>query len=226
MQTSEHINELATALAKAQGQIRAALKDSINPHFRSRYADLSAVWDACRAELSSNGLSVIQTPTAAEPGHAALTTMLLHSSGQYIHDTAITRLTKDDAQGLGSAITYLRRYSLAAMVGVVADEDDDGNTATNRPAQPQRAEPPAIGTQARPTGDKPLTPNTEAGKRYFDRFEQVVGGRTWKHAATFLNSNAAAPTTVEGWQRVTEATQRKIDEREALFDEIDAVAVK
>lgn len=127
MEHSEQLNELAAALAKAQAAIKPAIKDSTNPHFRSKYADLGAVWAACRDALTSNGLSVVQMPVNHQEGYAALRTMLLHASGQWLATTVSARLTKDDAQGLGSALTYLRRYSLAAVVGVVADEDDDGN---------------------------------------------------------------------------------------------------
>lgn len=132
---SDSIKELATALAKAQATIQPASKNATNPHFRSKYADLGAIWDACRKPLADNGLSVVQMPTDSGDGRVALTTMLLHTSGEYISSTCSTRLQKDDAQGVGSALTYLRRYALAAMVGIVADEDDDGNAAS----QPQRA---------------------------------------------------------------------------------------
>lgn len=136
MQMSEQINELASALAKAQGKIQPAVKDATNLGFKnqqgkpSKYADLAAVWDACRAPLAENGLSVVQLPTTAEPGHIALTSMLLHSSGQYIATTTHMRLMQDTPHGAGSALTYLRRYALAALVGIVADDDDDGNAAS------------------------------------------------------------------------------------------------
>ena len=134
---SEQINELAAALSKAQSAIQPAIKDAENLGFRnaktgkaSRYADLAAVWEACRAPLAANGLSVVQLPTDAESGRAALTSILMHSSGQYISTTVSMRLMQDTPHGTGSALTYLRRYALAALVGVVADEDDDGNAAS------------------------------------------------------------------------------------------------
>ena len=130
---SAQINELATALAKAQAVMRPAAKDSVNPHFKSKYADLASMWDACREALTANSLSVVQMPMDAQlEGYTSLRTLLLHGSGQYLATTVSARLTKDDAQGIGSALTYLRRYALAAMVGIVADEDDDGNTASGR----------------------------------------------------------------------------------------------
>jgi hypothetical protein len=131
MDKSDTIIELAKALAKAQGQIKPAVKDSENPHFRSKYADLSSVWEACRKPLTDNGLSVVQMPVdAPTPGSVALTTLLLHISGEFISSTVSAPLTKQDAQGIGSALTYLRRYALSAIIGVVADDDDDGNAAS------------------------------------------------------------------------------------------------
>jgi hypothetical protein len=126
---SEQINELATALAKAQAKIEGATKDKTNPHFRSSYADLASVWDACRSALTSNGLSVSQTAGASEDGRVRVTTILMHSSGQWLCDDLVMKPVKDDPQGVGSCITYARRYALAAIVGV-APEDDDGNAAS------------------------------------------------------------------------------------------------
>jgi hypothetical protein len=128
MTHSPEIHELAAALAKAQAVIAGAEKVGFNPHFKSKYADLASVWDACRKPLTDHGLSVVQSAAAAE-GQVLVTTMLLHQSGQWIADTLAMRPTKDDPQGVGSCITYARRYALAAMVGV-APEDDDGNAAS------------------------------------------------------------------------------------------------
>lgn len=139
MTRSESINELAAALAKAQAVIVGAIKDSTNPHFKSRYADLASVWDACRKPLTDHGLSVAQTATTDDQ-RVGVTTLLMHASGQWISDTLLMRPTKDDPQGVGSCITYARRYALAAMVGV-APEDDDGNAAS-RPQTTQAAQTP------------------------------------------------------------------------------------
>jgi len=127
MNQSEQLNELAAALSKAQGQIEGAKKDSANPFFKSKYADLASVWEACRKPLADNGLSIIQCPEESENG-IAIETMLLHSSGQWKSSRYSMPVSKVDAQAVGSAITYGRRYALAAMVGV-APEDDDGNAA-------------------------------------------------------------------------------------------------
>ena len=142
MLKSEQINELAAALAKAQGQIEGAKKSSSNPFFKSKYADLAECWNTCREALTANGISVIQMPEEInENGRLNITTMLAHSSGQYISSTLTMTVTKLDPQAIGSAITYGRRYALAAMVGL-AQEDDDGEKAMARPKDKKSAESP------------------------------------------------------------------------------------
>lgn len=132
MLKSEQINELAAALAKAQGQIEGAKKSSSNPFFKSKYADLAECWNTCKEALTANEISVIQMPEEInENGRLNITTMLAHSSGQYISSTLTMTVTKLDPQAIGSAITYGRRYALAAMVGL-AQEDDDGEKAMAR----------------------------------------------------------------------------------------------
>jgi len=131
MQTSDTINELAAALSKAQGQMQTAKKGAENPHFRSKYADLASVWEACRTALTAHGLSVVQSPRMTFNGTTGLVeveTRLLHSSGQWMADTVTVPVSKLDAQGVGSAVTYARRYALAAFASVAPD-DDDGNGA-------------------------------------------------------------------------------------------------
>lgn len=131
MNKSDNIDALAAALSKAQAKIESADKSAANPFFKSRYADLPSVWAACRKALTDNGLSVVQTTDTSENG-LVLETTLLHSSGQWISSLYPINPVKNDPQGLGSAITYGRRYALMALVGVVADDasDDDGNAAS------------------------------------------------------------------------------------------------
>lgn len=127
---SPGLKNLFTAMAKAQAQLETASKGSYNPFFKSKYADLGEVWRACREALTSNGIAVLQFPLHSEDGRVHLETMLCHSSGESISRTFSAPVKDQTAQGYGSAITYLRRFSLAATVGVVADEDDDGATAS------------------------------------------------------------------------------------------------
>ena len=127
---SDSIGALAAALSKAQADITGALKDSSNPFFKSKYADLASCWDACRKQLAANGLSVIQTTQMTEQGLMLVTT-LAHASGEWIAGQ-MPVLTKDNSpQGQGSGITYARRYALAAIVGL-AQIDDDAEAAQGR----------------------------------------------------------------------------------------------
>ena len=131
---SEFVNELAKALCTAQSEIIVAKKDSSNPYFKSRYADLNSVWESCRAILVKNDLSVCQTLDSDANG-SFLCTTLFHSSGQFITGKQKLNPVKDDPQSVGSAITYARRYGLAAIVGIVSDDDDDGESAMGRKSE-------------------------------------------------------------------------------------------
>jgi len=133
MQTSEKIDLVAAAVVKAQSQITHAIKDSTNPHFKSKYADLGSVWDAAKPALVANDLAALQDVVSNERG-MGVRTRLLHKSGQWIEfDPPMIPLEKNNAQGAGSVLTYGRRYSLSAALGVVADIDDDGNAASASP---------------------------------------------------------------------------------------------
>ena len=166
MKHSESIALLAGALAKAQLQIEPASKNATNPHFRSHYADLASIWDACRGPLGANGLSIVQFPCDGEVGRIGLCTIIVHSSGEWMSETITVKALKEDPQFLGGVLTYLRRYSLAAVVGVTATEDDDGNAAStpvnarvaapaSRPYIPPPVSPPAV--NAPPMAHKPVS---------------------------------------------------------------------
>ena len=220
MNRSDQINELAKALAAAQAEIGTASKDGENPHFRSRYATLASVQDACRAALSRHGLSVVQLP-GGEGQRVEMTTVLMHSSGQWISCSGTFIATKGDPQGIGSAITYARRYQLAAIVGVAPDDDDDGNAAS----EPVKQAPPPK-TEAKPA-------------KLHGPLATWLGGFGWPAAerrerAEFLLAHAGASfndcnnPTIGG--RVLAALQQRLAEltvgdmteaqaREALFAE-------
>ena len=136
MQSNE-INELATALSKAQGSFTAIPKGDENPFFKSKYAGLPDVVKFAAPVLSANGLSVSQFIHQNELGEDCLKTYLLHSSGQFIEHSMKLYLGKLDSQGMGSATTYARRYSYMAILGLVADEDDDGNKASGQTPEPK-----------------------------------------------------------------------------------------
>jgi hypothetical protein len=150
MNKSESINELATALSKAQGQMGGAKKDSDNPFFKSKYADLASVVEAIRGPLAEQGLSYVQLPVVTEREEVQIETALLHSSGQWISSVVTVPVAKLDAHGYGSALTYARRYGLQSMVGVPA-MDDDGNAAVSAKPRATEAE---------------MTPSTVPGPRF------------------------------------------------------------
>ena len=128
-------SKIASALVKAQKAFGPALKTSSNPHFRSRYADLSACVEAVIDALNDNGIAMMQRVTPSDNG-VIVETMLIHESGETISNGQLhVPATKHDAQGYGSALTYARRYSLMAACGI-APEDDDGNAASKRPTAP------------------------------------------------------------------------------------------
>jgi hypothetical protein len=127
---SDSIAKLAPALVKAQAEVENATKNATNPHFKSQYADLAEIIRTVKPVFTVNGLAVLQVP-GFEDGHATVESMLIHESGEWIAGVSGAPLQKADPQGVGSAITYLRRYSLAALAGI-AQEDDDGNAATTQ----------------------------------------------------------------------------------------------
>ena len=152
MRTSENINEIATAISSAQAQINPAAYDAANPHFRSRYASLARCMQSCRAALSQNKIAVVQGTTCSDK-YVTVTTMLIHSSGQFISDDITIPIAQNTAQAIGSALTYGRRYGLSALVGIVSDDDDDAELA-----MPHQA------TENNMAGDVKFTPQKETVK--------------------------------------------------------------
>ncbi len=143
MNKSDSIQALAGALAKAQADLKNPAFDSQNPHFRSKYASLAAVRDSVIPILSKHGLSISQLPIC-EDGKAGCETILLHTSGEYLSSTLLLPVEKPTAHGVGSALTYARRYAMMALTGVVGDDDDDGNAAVGK-------QPAALSTPITPT---------------------------------------------------------------------------
>lgn len=138
MKTSESIGKIAPAMLAAQMAISFASKDATNPHFKNKYADLPAVIDAIKEPLNKVGIMFMQAGSPSDDGCLHLTTRLMHESGEWIEDTLVMPLPKQDPQGYGSAMTYARRYALSAITGLYQD-DDDGNAGSgvgNKAAQP------------------------------------------------------------------------------------------
>jgi len=189
MTKSESIAQLAEALSKAQAEMECAKKDADNPFFKSKYADLSSVWAACRGPLTKNGLSVVQMPSA-EGNHIIVHTLLMHSSGEWIASELAMTPTKSDPQGAGSAITYARRYALSAAVGIAPD-DDDGNAASQKPVERttkpepiQRPTSPPVLSREPGEDDEDLTSTLEAAiaQHFIDQGQQVNLAKSFRDA--------------------------------------------
>ena len=151
IKTSESINKIASALIKAQQEIKIAVFDASNPHFKSRYASLGSVVEACKEALNKNKIVFLQGSHADKdlPKMVCVTTRLIHESGEFIEDTIAVPYVQDTPQALGSSLTYARRYGLSALLGIVSDEDDDGNvgSVSAPPEQPKPRKPSKLEKQ-------------------------------------------------------------------------------
>lgn len=146
---SDEIGDLAAALAEAQAELSPATKNAQNPHLKNRYADIAAVYEAIRETLPKHGLAVSQMVLPHE-SKARVRTLLMHKSGQWIASECLMPIDgRGGPQGMGSAITYARRYSLSAIVGVVSEDDDDAEAAQGRQRQ-QYQQAPQQRTQQAP----------------------------------------------------------------------------
>ena len=153
---SESIKEIAAALSKFQGEMIAVKKDATNPFYKSRYATLDIIWETIRKPLSENGLSIAQTMNVIE-GKSVLETTLYHVSGEWISGVQLANPIKEDPQALGSAITYARRYSLAAILGLVSDEDDDAEAAMTKQKPIAKAPEKPVSPPVETPRPKPIT---------------------------------------------------------------------
>ena len=175
---SDDISALAEALSKAQGAILDASKGAENPYFKSKYADLASVRSVIREPMAKNGLSLVQLPKTVDGG-VSVETLLLHSSGQFIKSSLFMPAAKADAHGIGSAITYARRYSIMSIL-CLATEDDDGNAAVD---SVKRAPPAPVAKTVTVTTDSASRGNYDAVKLFDEATEVAKTGseamRTW-----------------------------------------------
>lgn len=192
---SPDITQLAKAMLAVQKQLTPATKDATNPYTRSRYATLNAVMDACKAALLDNGIWLTQITVPSEPGTIALLTKLTHAeTGQFQSAVTILPLPKLDCQGAGSAITYARRYALTAMLGMVTEDDDDGEGAKlpPRPTRPMSSSQSQAQAQPQDSHDLPQiagvtyhNTTTADGRSYVIATGDTRPGRDRLHAAGF-----------------------------------------
>lgn len=225
---SPEIAKIAGALSKAQGAVKAAAKDATNPGFRTTYADLNSVWEACRGALSANELAVIQVPFNSPDGSVGISTMLAHSSGEWFRGSIAVKPMKFDAQGVGSVITYLRRYSLAAMVGVAPGDDDDGEGAAGRgKAQGGDIKGPPTPRQepARPAARPAASIVVPPGSLPIHNADGIVisahpTSQTWMVAAHKLIAEAGGPDAMSA------AWAKNITVFEVMRNQIPTIALK
>jgi hypothetical protein len=176
MKMSESITAIAPALVKAQSLIEGAVKDSSNPAFRSKYADLSSVLAVIRQPMADNDLCVLQSPSRADGG-VEVETLILHKSGEWISQNCFIPITKMDAHGTGSGITYGRRYGLMSIF-CIGTEDDDGNTAAERGPAPKQIASPAPSIVSAQKQLEIRTRAKEAAQKGIDAFREYYKGLT------------------------------------------------
>lgn len=199
---------LAAALVKAQSEMKGAVKDTVNPFFKSKYADLGSVWEACHKALTDNGFSIVQAG-AFHDGHFFLKTTLLHTSGESLSGEYLIKPTKEDPQAYGSAWTYARRYSLASMVGVIS-EDDDG-AAASEPA-PARQSAPAERTTGQAAAQGGSVISEPQGKRLFAM--AMSAGKTKEELAGYLKNTYGISSTRELQRKDYEAACAWAEEKD------------
>jgi hypothetical protein len=204
---SPELNELAAALSAAQAEFGAIPKDSTNPFFKSKYAGLPKVVEVAAPILTRHGLSIAQFIGMDEAGDT-LTTWLLHKSGQFICESMRLHLTKDDAQGQGSATTYARRYSYMAVLGLVADEDDDGNQASRQRSNgaASRSKPEPV---AKPQGGE--RPASAKQRGMLNAKAAEAGLAPSDFAAALLRAAKQEPREFESQAHATQFVTRQLD---------------
>jgi hypothetical protein len=210
---SEPANEIFAALAKAQADVKRAARDSTNPHFKSSYSDLGSVLDACGEALSTNNIAVIQMPVNGQGPNVGIVTLLAHSSGQWIESTIYVAPARFDAQGVGSVITYLRRYALAAMARV-APADDDGEAAVGRPVGTDAAHQrpparPAVASAAKP----------DPGRAAWEWLGEAIRNADSKERLADLDPRLIDEQRNPAWDSLKQAHVQSYEKRVALWHE-------
>lgn len=166
MEKSESIKQIAEALVKFQNEVEAVPKSGLNPHFRSKYSTLDDIWNTVRGCMAKHGLSISQFPS----GEDTLSTILMHTSGEWLMATASMHLKDATPQAQGSGITYMRRYAVSSILGLATEEDDDGNAATtSRKVQydtsPIQDDAPVIQVGADEEESNPAIPDDEVARK-------------------------------------------------------------
>jgi len=212
-QSSDNVNELFTALAKAQGAMGAAKKDANNPFFKSKYADLHSCWEAIRKPFADNALSIMQLPSKGNT--VILTTVLGHASGQWMSNVVELRPVKTDPQGIGSAMTYARRYGLMAIAGI-APEEDDGNGASqpgNKQYDSKQQQPDMSPEQLVIAKGKKVVTGPQ-----LKRLKTIASGASWDNETVsfaidkMFNKNSSKKLNMKEYDELVEMIQNNTPE--------------
>ncbi len=224
---SDNIDALAAALAKAQSEMGSVHKDAANPYFRSAYSSLANVWETVKPSLTKNGLSIVQLPSSDERGYF-VQTQLMHSSGQWIRSSTYMKPAKEDPQGIGSLISYARRYALMAMV-MACPDDDDGEAAmgrnNNAPQKPVESPKPAVKVEPAKPVEKPATEAPKAkesaskfnGENHQALFQELIAG--WNADAVLAATRQRQ--IAEASQRIEQCAIEGIGQKEMASDDYD-----
>jgi hypothetical protein len=187
MQTSEITDAISSAIAMAQAEMNPAPKDSMNPHFKSRYADLASCKEAAKPALAKHGLAVIQTiKTDFDQQAVGVVTRMTHKSGQWYEDVTWCKPRDLGPQSVGAAATYLRRYGFSAITGLVSEEDDDGNNAQGVQQKPQQTKTQA-GVYNGSTDQKKIITDTLTKAKIPENQWDSVFERMLGRPSTYLN---------------------------------------
>jgi hypothetical protein len=202
MEKSDSITKLAKALNAFQAEMGTVAKTAVNPFYKSKYADLESVISAAKPHLKTHGLSFSQFPTME-----GLITILMHESGEYISSEAKIVMKDQTAQGQGSAITYMRRYALSAVLGIATEDDDDGNHASQpakqaAPQKPAAAKPPA----------KPLSPEDQKKKLIADLMKKCGKPVNKDNASQTIFAFTRIALQPENYDAIIENLTKKVDD--------------
>jgi hypothetical protein len=204
MEKSESITELAKALNGFQADMGTVPKTSVNPFYKSKYADLESFITAAKPHLKTHGLSFSQFPTME-----GLITILMHESGEYISSEAKIVMKDQTAQGQGSAITYMRRYALSAVLGIATEDDDDGNHAS-QPAKPAAATKAPTKTPARPA--KPLSEEDKKKVKIADLMKKCKYPVNRDNAGKTVFALTKIQLLPENYDAIIENLTKKVDD--------------
>jgi len=225
---SETIGKLAEALARAQAVIENAKKESDNPFFKSKYADLSSIWEACRKPLTDNGLSIVQSPVflTEHPDMVGLDTRLCHSSGEWLEGRIVMKPVKSDPQSYGSCLTYLRRYSLQSFISICAEVDDDGNAATGKKTNTKHEGTKQPNDIPDTIGQPPEENSPQANVASQNAKSVLISDKQRKRFYTIAKESGKTDEEIKAFLREITGSESTRDIQKGIYDYLCAEVVK